>query len=441
MLEFSRRRLLGTVAGLTPLLLSPFPILTPQPSFAADTAGDGRRFFTPGVASGDPLSDGVVLWTRLAPDPIHGGGMGREPVEVTWEIATDDKMQRIVRRGSTIATADFAHSVHVEVDGLEPARWYWYRFRTAKEESRIGRTRTAPAPGVMAERLRFAVGSCQSWDTGHFTAHRHLAEEDLDLFVFLGDYIYEGMPGDSDVRRSNPQDTDSLDGFRNRHAHYKSDPNLQASHAAFPWLVTWDDHEVINDYAGDNGDPATFLKLRAAAYRAYYEHMPLRRSALPKGPDMLLYRDVAFGRLVTFDILDTRQYRTALPCGGWRSEACADSLSPERTITGGDQETWLYQRLRHTSAQWNVLAQQVPMMQRLIPEGQRLVLAMDKWEGYARVAQPAAPRDRAGQDVQPDRSLGRHPFGLGRRPQGRFRRAQVGDAGHGVRLHVNHLGW
>jgi alkaline phosphatase D len=235
----------------------------------------------------------------------------------------------------------------------------------------------------MAERLRFAAGSCQSFDTGYYTAHRYLAEEDLDLFVFLGDYIYEGNPGPGEGRRSNPQETDSLDGFRNRHAHYKTDPNLQASHAAFPWIVTWDDHEVINDYAGDNGDPAEFLKLRAAAYRAYYEHMPLRRAAMPKGPDMLLYRDLSIGRLVAFNVLDTRQYRTALPCGGWRSEACEDSLSPENTITGVEQEAWLYQRLRNSPAHWNVLAQQVPMMQRLIPDGGKLLLAMDKWDGYS----------------------------------------------------------
>lgn len=389
MRDLSRRGFLKGTAGLMPVVLAPSLILgngVSRQSYAAD-ATDGRRLFTLGVASGDPWPDSVVLWTRLAPDPLNGGGMGRETVEVAWDIAADDKMRKIIRSGTALARPEFGHSVHVEAEGLEPGRWYWYRFRTAGEESRIGRTRTMPAPGSMPDRLRFAAASCQSWESGFYTAYQHMAEEDLDLVLFLGDYIYEGASDGGGARPLNKGGTETVEEYRNRYACYRTDVHLQACHANFPWVVTPDDHEVANDYANDDGGPdwtrERFMAMRAAAYQAYYEHMPLRRASLPNGPDMLLYRQISFGRLAAFDVLDTRQYRDTQPCGGWRSEACEASLDPKKTITGAAQEAWLFDRLRNAPTAWNIIAQQVPMMQRLIPaEGEKLLLAMDKWDGY-----------------------------------------------------------
>ena len=270
-----------------------------------------RDPFTLGVASGDPLPDGVVLWTRLSLDPLNGGGMPRTPVEVHWAVARDDAMRDVVRSGTVSAVPDLAHSVHVEVSGLEPGRDYWYRFRAGDAESAIGRTRTAPSAAT--ERVRFAFASCQNYAQGYYTAHAHLAREDLDAVLFLGDYIYEGAPRGDIVRPYAKRTwTYSLDDYRGRYAQQRADRDLQAAHAAFPWIVTWDDHEVENNYAGgiEKDDLHKFaLVQRAAAYQAFYEHMPVR-APRPQGPDMRLYRALAFGDLVTFHVLDTRQYRT-----------------------------------------------------------------------------------------------------------------------------------
>ncbi len=373
--DLSRRQLLTGVAGLSSLLLTP-------PLFAAD-GGDGRRLFTLGVASGDPWPDGVVLWTRLAPDPINGGGMAPEPVDVTWELASDERMQQVVRRGTAAAVPEFAHSLHVEIDGLEPGRDYWYRFRTRTEESVVGRTRTAPAPGVLAERLRFALCCCQDYSHGYYTAHRDMANDDIDVVVFLGDYIYEGWPEAGWPRRHNDNDTQSLEDFRNRHALYKTDPDLQANHAAHPFILTWDDHEVDNDYAGLRAgwdmDPQQFIERRTNAYRAYYEHMPLRRASIPNGRDLRLYRNVRFGGLAEFTVLDTRQYRDLQACMVDRSPTCTEHLSLARSIMGMEQETWLFDQFKRSAGRWNFIAQQVPLLKLSLP-GQRE--PMDKWDGY-----------------------------------------------------------
>ena len=390
-LDLSRRDLLKSAAGLALPLMAPSFLASPVMAQAPIVAmpGDGHKLFTLGVASGDPWPDNVVLWTRLAPDPINGGGMGREPVEVTWEVATDERMQTVVRKGTATAQAEYAHSLHVEVGGLEPGRWYWYRFRTAVEDSRVGRTRTAPAPHATVDRLRFVATSCQDYSHGFYTGHQHMIEEDLDLVVFLGDYIYEGLPYPGGPRSHNPQDTFTIEEWRNRHALYKTDPHLQACHAAFPWVVTWDDHEVDNDYAGQlpgwEMDPKIFIGRRIAAYRAYYEHMPLRRQSIPQGVDMLLYRQVAFGGLIDFNVLDTRQYRDIHACQTVRGPECAEHRSPSRSIMGMAQESWLFEQLRQNRARWNVIAQQVPMMKRALGNERG---SMDKWDGYI------ASRDR-----------------------------------------------
>ena len=351
----------------------------------------GRSFFQPsafplGVASGDPTPDGVVLWTRLALDPLNGGGMPPEDVEVVWEVARDEGMADVVRRGTSVAREVLGHSVHVEVDGLEPGRWYWYRFRAGADESAVGRTRTLPAAGARADRLRFAFASCQHYEQGYYTAYRHMAEDDLDLVFHLGDYIYEYEGRDGRVRRHTGEEIELLDDYRNRYALYRSDPDLQAAHAAFPWVVTWDDHEVDNNYANavseEEGLPAElFLRRRAAAYQAYYEHMPLRRSSLPAGPDLQLYRAFGWGDLASVHVLDTRQYRTDQPCGDGRG-ACDGMFDPAATPLGEAQERWLLDGLDGSAARWNVIPQQIMMARIDFTSGDGESYALDMWSGY-----------------------------------------------------------
>jgi alkaline phosphatase D len=342
--------------------------------------------FTLGVASGDPAPDGVVLWTRLAPDPLQGGGMPRENMTVEWQVASDEHLNRVVKRGRATATADLAHSVHVEVSGLQPDRWYWYQFQSGTHTSPIGRTRTAPDPRRPLDKLSFAFASCQHYETGYFTAYQRMAEEDLDLVVHLGDYIYEGPGQDGRVRRHNGAEITSLSDYRNRYALYRLDPELQHVHALFPWIVTWDDHEVDNNYANDKAEDGApreqFLERRANAYQAYYEHMPLRRASLPRGSSLLLYRRLAFGDLAEFSVLDTRQYRTDQPCGDGNKPQCPEALSPEATILGSQQERWFFDGLARSRRRWNIIAQQVMMAKVDRMAGPGEAYAMDQWSGY-----------------------------------------------------------
>jgi alkaline phosphatase D len=345
--------------------------------------------FTLGLASGDPAPDGMVLWTRLAPRPReNGGGMPAVPVEVGWLVAEDEAMTRVVQQGTAVASPDWGHSVHVEVAGLLPDRWYWYQFRCGGDLSPRGRTRTMPAAGAAAERLRFAFASCQKYEMGHYTAYEHMAREDLDLVVHLGDYIYEKGDDKQAVRPHGTTELFTLDDYRNRYALYKTDPALQAAHAMAPWIVTWDDHEVSNNYAGttpefpEKMDPATFLQRRAAGYQAYYEHMPLRRSAQPSGPDMLLHRRLEFGALASFHVLDTRQYRTDQPQGDGMKPPGPALLDPVGTMLGNRQREWLFDGLERSPASWNILAQQVMMGRADREAGPGESYAMDKWTGY-----------------------------------------------------------
>jgi alkaline phosphatase D len=238
-------------------------------SWPAPARGLGYPF-TLGVASGDPAPGGVVLWTRLAPAPLlPGGGMPARAVPVDWQVAVDPGLGRIVRGGTVLAQPGQGHAVHVEVAGLDPACTYWYRFRAGGEVSPVGRTRTLPEPGASPARLALAVVSCQHFEHGYYTAYRHLAEEDLDLVVHLGDYLYETAPAEGQPRRhAGPAPTD-LAGYRLRHAQYRTDPDLQAAHAAAPFVLAWDDHEVQNDYAADQSErfdpPTAFRRRRATA--------------------------------------------------------------------------------------------------------------------------------------------------------------------------------
>ncbi|MGW3949957.1 alkaline phosphatase D family protein [Streptomyces sp. NPDC004752] len=353
--------------------------------------------FTLGVASGDPLPGAVVLWTRLAPRPYEpGNGLPEEgTIPVRWELAHDDRFRRIARHGTAAAHAEFNYTVHVDAKGLDPDRVYWYRFRAGTWTSPVGRTRTAPARGARVREGRFGLASCSAYHYGYFTAYRHLAGEDLDAVFHVGDYQYEyavdAVGGarnytDRTVPEIFNRETVTLEDYRLRYALYKSDEDLQAAHAAFPWYVTWDDHETENNYAGDideNEDPpAEFLIRRAAAYRAYWENMPLRMPQRPDGPDMRLYRRFHYGRLAQFDILDTRQYRSNQAYGdGWQYPG-PESEDPARTLTGAAQERWLLDGFRRSTATWNVLPQQVTFSQRKNTTDARSKFSMDAWDGY-----------------------------------------------------------
>lgn len=345
--------------------------------------------FQLGVASGDPAPDGFVLWTRLAPKPLEGGGMPPEAVEVAWQVCDDEAMTRVVREGATTANPEFAHSVHVEVPGLQPDRWYWYQFRCGGEISPKARARTLPAADTAPDKARFTFASCQHWEAGYFTAYEHMLDEAPDLVFHLGDYIYEGPARDNGIRRHVGPLLNAIDDYRNRHAQYKSDPALQAMHHAAPWIVTWDDHEFVNNYANDtpqerDGDiqREQFLAQRARAYQAYYEHMPLRASSLPDGPNMQLYRRVAFGRLADFFVLDTRQYRANQPNGDGAKPHGAEVTDPNASILGAKQREWLFDGLVSAPATWKVLAQQVMMGHVDRDLGELARYSMDQWPGY-----------------------------------------------------------
>lgn len=378
-LRIARRNLL---VGGTALLTLPF--------LRAHAAGQkfSANPFSLGVASGCPTTDGCVLWTRLAPDPLNGGGLEVAAIDVGWEIAEDEGFNRIAQKGTARAIAEEAHSVHVELRGLQPHRWYWYRFHVGDVTSPVGRTRTAAASGLMP--LRLALASCQQYEQGYFGAYRHMAREDLDLVVHVGDYIYELSWGPHHVRKHGTGIPTTLLEYRNRYALYKSDADLQAAHRAFPWLVTWDDHEVADDYTNDRSpfqsDAEIFKRQRAAAYRAFWEHMPLPYAAKPIGPDATIYSGWRFGNLADVIVLDDRQYRSRHACfegkrGANLTGDCAERVSSDRTMFGAIQEQWLDQRLAQRNGRWTVIAQQTLMAE--IDRGRDTpAYWMDGWGGY-----------------------------------------------------------
>jgi alkaline phosphatase D len=386
---FNRRAFLQTAGAL---LLAP-SFTHAEPSFKSDP-------FTLGIASGAPSSDGFVLWTRLAPVE----GLDPVAIPVNWEVAADEAFKHVILRGVENAEPHLGHSVHVEVNGLPPGLWYWYRFTSGDAVSAIGRTRTMP-PIEACGSMRFAFASCQHYEEGYYTAHQHLAEEKLDLVIFLGDYIYEGTSKKIQVRyHETSKAPHTLQQYRDRYAHYKKDKNLQRCHERFPWIVTWDDHEVVNDYANDQGvhaDP-DFLLRRAAAYQAYYEHMPLRRSMRPNGANARLYEVYDFGSLARFYVLDDRQYRDHQACpksgeGGAnvvKVTKCPERLDKKRTLLGMEQEGWLAKQFAQTKTKWNIVAQQTLMAQmNREPSSATPKVWTDAWDGY-----PAA-RERLLNDI------------------------------------------
>jgi alkaline phosphatase D len=334
------------------------------PAFVRHARADGDARFALGVASGQPRADAVVLWTRLT-------GAGLPPqAEVQWELAHDEAFTRIAARGREVATADDAHSVHAEPAGLEPAREYWYRFGALGQRSAVGRTRTAPAPDAAVERLDFAIASCQRWDHGHYAAWRDTAAQPPDLVLFLGDYIYEYASPPWALRRHAGGRVRTLDEYRGRYAQYKSDPALQAAHAACPWIVIWDDHEVDNDYAGLQGADLQggFAEQRAAAYRAWWEHMPVAKALRPLDGSTRIYGRLDWGRLARLHWLDDRQYRDPQACprplrGGSNTVGMAECpalADPRRSLLGSAQERWLAEGWS-LDRPWNLLAQQTLM--------------------------------------------------------------------------------
>lgn len=356
----------------------------------------GTYPFTLGVASGMPRPQSVVLWTRLAPEPYErGGGLPELPMPVRWELAEDEHFGRLVQSGEVAAHPAHAHSVHVEVTGLVAGRSYFYRFISGDAVSPIGRTRTAPAEDAPVQRLRLALASCQHYEQGHYAVHREIAARDLDFVLFVGDYIYESSKPEFIVRAHEGPPPTRLEMFRRRHATYKLDAHLRAAHAAHPWVLTWDDHEVENDYADAHSwfdlDTQSFLRRRAAAYKAYFEHMPVSPSMAPKGPAMRIHDRYAWGQLAELWTLDTRQYRSVQACGadarlaGGRLLHRCDALADDsRSVFGAEQEQWLGDGLAHSPRTWKLLGQ----ASQISPWGVDTPLGRsvysDSWDGYPR---------------------------------------------------------
>ncbi|CAM4028958.1 alkaline phosphatase [Tsukamurella strandjordii] len=401
----SRRRFMtwmGLVGGVafTPQLMGG-PIAAAQPLESGDP-------FTLGVASGDPLPDGVVLWTRLARSPLQpGGGMPDRPVAVQWEIAADRGFRSVIQRGETAAVPQDGHSVHVDVRGLRSATDYYYRFRSGPDVSPIGRTRTAPAAGARVSALSFAVVSCQAWTDGYFNAFADLAAAAPDVVFHLGDYVYEYEIKPATVRRPTtevPQsawtEMTTLADYRDRYALYKLDPDLQAAHRAAPFICAYDDHEVENNWAAgipEKGQsPSEFIVRRAAAFKAWWENMPVRAALRPDGPDIRMYRRFDFGDLARFSVLDTRQYRSDQANDDKASPQDAATADPARTITGAAQEKWILDGLATGGAQWNVLAHQTTIADLARNTDGRRIVSMDGWSGYeasrSRILDGAAQR-------------------------------------------------
>ncbi len=389
-METGRRRILQGMAVLAGAAIVPG---TWRDARAAERPLPADPFRL-GVASGFPTDHSTVLWTRLAPDPtLPGGGLPAVDWPVDYELATDERFRRVVARGTAIASAQFAHSVHAEVAGLSSDREYWYRFTAGGHRSAVGRTRTLPAARARVAALRLAVACCQHYEQGYFSAYHHLASDSPDLVVHVGDYIYEGAATTNRARRHSGGNCRTLDDYRLRYAQYKTDAALQAAHAVAPWLATWDDHEVANDYSGtDSGraeEPAVFLARRAAAYQAYFEHLPLPPAAAPREGGMPLFARRTIGRLATIHLLDQRQYRSRQACplpgrsGGNRvGGECAERVESQRTMLGATQEQWFAQGLKDHPSRWTLLAQGTMFSHLDETPGEANTYWTDGWTGY-----------------------------------------------------------
>lgn len=351
--------------------------------------------FTLGVSSGDPLADSVLLWTRLLPTQ---GTVPDGPVPVTWQVSPDEEFGSIASEGVFVTDASVANSVHADAGGLDADTVYWYRFRIGDFESPVGRTRTAPDAGSSVASVRLGVASCQAWQSGFYAAHQHIAaEEDLSAVLFLGDYIYE-LEASTAARQHGMAPPQTLEEFRAFYELNNSDVDLRAALAAHPWIFTWDDHEVEDNYAADEqgligersgGDPADFPAKRAAAYQAWWEHVPVRAAA-PVNGEIEIYRGFDFGGLVSLSVVDNRQYRTPIPEGqgaGPRplggGPQPPEAFAEDATYLGLEQEGWLRDRLTESEANWNVLAQQsITSQMNRRPDLDEGGFSLDSWDGY-----------------------------------------------------------
>ncbi|MEU8570516.1 alkaline phosphatase D family protein [Streptomyces pathocidini] len=370
------------------------------PLAAGPPAAAAAPVFQHGVASGDPLPDGVLLWTRVTPAPESAPGSGAGPdLAVDWQIAEDAAFARVVARGTTTTSAATDHTVKADVRGLRPATAYWFRFTAGGADSPTGRTRTAPAPGDAAHAVRFGVVSCANWEAGWFSAYRHLAaRRDLDAVLHLGDYLYEYAAGAypaEGVRAHSPaHEITTLADYRLRHATYKTDPDLRSLHAAHPVVAIWDDHEFANDaWSGgaENHTPGAegdWARRVAAAKQAYFEWMPVRPSTAGT-----TYRRLRFGALADLHLLDLRSFRSQQTTAG---DGGVDD--PDRTITGQAQLDWLKAGLASSDASWQLVGTSVmispvafgsvpaqllgPLGELLGLPAEGLAVNVDQWDGY-----------------------------------------------------------
>ena len=393
----SRRKFItgtGRVAAFTALGFASAPAIL--------KAKDRGFAFQYGVASGDPLPDGAIIWTRVTPmaGALPGSGIGGA-AEVRWEVSADPRFMRKAARGEVITSAAADHTVKVDVRGLAPGRTYYYRFFFKNEVSRVGRFRTAPAADFAAPNIRFGLASCSNYEGGYFAAYRHMAlRNDLDFILHVGDYIYEyesgGYGAGPAIGRVHDPITEivTLQDYRRRHAVYKLDPDLQALHAAYAFICTWDDHDLTNDAwraGAENHQPETegdFFTRQANAYRAYFEWMPIRLPDPATAPTRI-YRQFKFGQLADLSMLDLRQYRDEQPASGL--DPAKDD--PNRVIVGRDQLDWLEGHI-DSAAQWKLIGNAVMVtpvdFRQPLPEGilEELGLMMgvpfnvDAWDGY-----------------------------------------------------------
>lgn len=377
------------------------------PAWARATESLAHNPFTLGVASGDPEPDNILIWTRLTA-PLTYLGTAAAPdlaaQTVHWEVAHDAQFRQPVAHGQAQARAEWGHAVHVQVNGLSPDRWYFYRFRCGDAFSTTARCRTAPAAGADVRKLRLAVASCQRWEHGFYSAWADAAQASPDMVLFLGDYIYEyAQPAKPDgLARAQPLHTaQTLQDYRDRYALHKSDAHLQAAHAVCNWSVIWDDHEVENDYVAQygRGDSAHFLARRMAAWQAFYENMPLRDSALQRNfQGLALYRSLQWGKLARLHLLDGRQYRDLQACrpegkastGTVDPAECPALQDPARSFLGWDQERWLARQLqgdareRVDATRWSTVVQTTLFSARKHPNGRQ---STDSWDGYPQARQ------------------------------------------------------
>lgn len=391
-----RRRTVVKAAAATAVLAG--PLAAALPARAADEA----PAFLHGVASGDPLPDGILLWTRVTPTAAATPGSGIGPdVEVEWVIARDKALTTVVAKGSVTATAASDHTVKADVRGLQPATDYWFRFSAGGTGSPVARTRTAPAVDAAVPGLRFGVVSCANWEAGYFSAYRHLAaRSDLDAWLHLGDYIYEYGTGqygtrDTVVRPHAPgHEILTLADYRTRHGRYKTDPDLQALHHKAPVVAIWDDHEFANDaWSGGaenhtEGAEGTWTARQAAARQAYFEWMPVRPAIAGT-----TYRRLRFGKLADLSLLDLRSFRSQQVKTG-----NGDVDDPDRTLTGRAQLDWLKAGLQSSDTTWRLVGNSVmispfaigsltadllkPLAELLGLPKEGLALNTDQWDGY-----------------------------------------------------------